>query len=141
MYRPFLFLSLFCCGCTSHYVSVVKVPIDKTSLASTYAESPDPKAAKPPKGEKLYVSYRIPFSMNCDDLKIRLKVVYRNLEQEEKVFPVHHRMGAVGFDLVGDKFKKTNGFFTYRVELLDKDDHVVDSNQQRMWVEILKLNQ
>ncbi len=135
-----LLIALGCFGCSSHYVSVVKVPVDKTSLASTYAGTPDPKAKVVPKGEKLYISYRIPFSMSTDDLKIRLKVIYKNLEQEEKIFPIYHRIGAVGFDLVGDKFKKTSGFFTYKAELLDKDDHVIDCNQQRMWVDLLKLD-
>ena len=140
MNKYIISLLLLCSGCRGQYVSVSKVPIDKTSLASTYAETPDPKASKPPKGEKLYVSYRIPFGKQAQGAKLRLQLIYRNLDQEEVVFPLAHRMGTVGFEVVGEKFRKTNGVFSYKAQLIGSEGEVVDTYTQRMWVNVIKVS-
>lgn len=141
-YRLFLLYFALCfllSGCFASYINVRKVPIDKTSLASTYAETPDPQSLDPPMGEKLFVSWRVPFGHNPDEMKIKLQVIYRDLSEEEFVYPVHSRIGIVGFDVLGDKFRKTNGFFSYRAMLIDKDGKAIDLFKQRMWTNIITL--
>ena len=123
------------------YLSVRKIPIDRASLASTYAESPDPKGAKPPQGEKLYISWRVPFDKSYEGMNIRLNIIYRDLTQQEVVFPVNRRLGIVGFDVLDEKFKETNGFYTYRVALIDQKGHEIDSFKQRMWTNIISLSE
>lgn len=123
------------------YLSVRKVPIDKTSLASTYAESPDPKASKPPKGEKLYITYRVPFDHETEGMKLKLQVVYRDLSKEEIIYPINHRIGVFGFDVLDKKFKETNGFYTYRVTLIDQQDRELDTFKQRMWTNVISLSE
>ncbi len=146
MYKYSLFtlyfaLCFFLSGCHSNYVSVRKVPIDKTSLASTYAETPDPKGLNPPKGEKLFVSWRLPFSIDPTGMKIKLQVIYRDLTTDEVEHPINFRLGAFGFDVLDKKFKDTKGFYSYRAELLDKDGKSVDVFKQKMWINILNLNE
>ena len=126
-------------GCAEHYMSVCKVPIDRSSLASTYAESPNPQAKNPPKGEKLYVTWRLPFSIDPKGMKIRLKVIYKDLTEAETVHPIPHRVGAFGYAVLNEKFIETNGFYSYKAELLDKEDKIVDVVKQRMWVNVINL--
>ena len=77
--------------------------------------------------------------MDPQEMRIRLSVIYRDLAVEEVIHPITHRMGAFSFPIIGAKFTQTNGVYSYRAELIDKEDKVVDTWQHRMWVEVLRL--
>lgn len=127
----FLFTS---CG---HYVSVAKVNVDRSSLASTFARSPDPSQQSPPTGEKLYISWRLPLKLKPEEHQIVLSLVYKDLTEEKKIYPINHRIGVVSFPLLDKKFEDTKGLFSYQVLLVDKQETVVDKWEHQMWIKIL----
>lgn len=127
----FLFIS---CG---HYVAVSKVSVDRTNLASTFARSPDPDQASPPVGEKLFVSWSLPFSLQPKDHQIVLSVVYKDLTEEKKTYPLEHRFGIVSFPLLDKKFDDTKGFFAYQALLIDNQEKVIDKWEHQMWVKVI----
>lgn len=122
-------------SCTQ--IQVSKVNIDKTSLASTFARTPDPTQQSPPLGEKLYVSWRLPLNLKPEDHHVVLKVIYKDLTQEEVIYPMAHRLGTVSFTLLNEKFKSKNGFYAYEALLVNKEDKVIDKWQHQMWVNLI----
>ncbi len=129
-----LFL-LTSCG---HYVSVSKVTVDRSNLASTFVRSPDPEQISPPAGEKLYITWTLPLAMLPKDHELILSIVYKDLTEEKITYPLEHRIGVISFPLVNEKFEKTKGFYAYQVALLNKEQKVIDTWQHRMWIKILK---
>jgi hypothetical protein len=137
--KMFCYSLLFCLLFTSciHYVQVAKVSVNQSNLASTFARSPDPEQAHPPTGEKLYVSWRLPLSIQPEDCHILLSVIYKDLTEETKTYPLAHRIGAVSFPLLNEKFKETKGLYAYQAILMDKDDKVIDKWEHQMWVKVI----
>ncbi len=131
-----LLFSLLFTSCV-HYVGAAKVNIDKTNLASTFARSPDPQQASPPLGERLYINWQLPPSIKPEDHHIVLSVIYKDLTEEKQVYPLAHHLGITSFSLLGQKFTEKNGFHAYKVELLDKEDKVIDKYEHRMWVNLI----
>ncbi len=129
-----LSLLLVSCGPT---VTVTRAVIDKSSLASTFVRSPDPLQANVPNGERLFISWTLPFSSKPENHNLILTVIYKDLTQEKKTYPIHHRFGIATFDLLDDKFKDHNGFYAYQAELQDTEGTVIDKWQHQMWVSIL----
>ncbi len=136
---PFLlliFLSLTSCG--ARYVNVAKLPFGAKDLASNFAETPDPRKENLETGEKLYVSWRVPFAVRPQDCKIRLKVLYKDLSEEEIIKPITYRIGTFSTPLIGDKFEKRKGFYSYKATLETIDGAILDTWKQLMWVELEK---
>lgn len=133
------FLLIALTSCSRYYLSVCKVPVDKWSLASTYAETPNPKGKNPPQGEKLYISWLLPLAFAPTDATLRLRVLYRNLEKEEHIYELPHRLGTQQLEIVGNKFTETGGIYSYHVELLDRTGKVLTQRKQRMWTELITL--
>ena len=131
-----LLFSLLFTSCI-HYIDVARVTVDKTNLASTFARSPDPAQSSPPTGEKLYSNWRLPPSIKPEDHHLVLSVIYKDLTEETQVYPLAHHLGITSFALTGQKFTEKSGFHAYKVELLDKDDNVIDKYEHRMWVNLI----
>lgn len=131
-----LLFSLLFTSCI-RYVQVAKVSVNQANLASTFVRSPDPKQEHPPTGEKLYISFRIPFSLEPSDCHILLSVIYKDLTEEVQTYPISHRVGALSFSLLDEKFKETKGLFAYQALLVDKDNKVIDKWEHQMWVKVI----
>ena len=131
------FLSLLLVSCNQHYLQVDKLAVDRNSLASTFARSPDPEQIKPPTGEKLYISWALPFSAKPKDYHLVLSVIYKNLTQEQETYPIARRIGFLSFPLINKKYKDTEGFYAYKVDLVDAEGKILDTWQHQMWVTLL----
>ena len=132
-----ILLFLTACG-PAHYVQVEKVSVDRASLASTFARSPDPNQIKPPTGEKLYINWYLPFSIKPEEYQLVLSVIYKNLTQEQKIYDIPTRIGFSSFSLIDKKYQETKGFYSYKVELVNKNDgSIKDTWEHQMWVTLL----
>lgn len=134
-----LFVLLFiCCGCGSSFLMVKKLSVDKSSLASTFARTPDPMQGNPPKGEKLHIAWWLPFHTDFQSHKLILQIIYRDLSEETVIKSLPQRVGTFEHALIGREFIKRKGIFSYKVDLIDKEGKLVDSWQHIMWVNVLK---
>jgi len=124
-------------GCATTELGVRRLPLKAEYYASTFARTPNPSPDANEAGERLYVDWRIPFKMDPKDFEVVLSVVYKDLSEETIRKPLTGRVGGFNFPLVGDKFKKTKGFLTYKADLIDKNGIVADSWEQAMWVKVL----
>lgn len=124
-------------SCGRHYLVLNKVAIDGNSLASTFARSPDPRQENFPTGEEIYISWICPTAFSLNGYSIALHVIYRDLSEEEITYPVRSPIGIEKFQLVGDKYRRTRGFFTYKAVLLDGEGRTIDIWQHAMWVKVV----
>ena len=138
-YLSILLLLFALVGCNSHYLKVAKVPFDGNSLASTFARSPDPLQSQNLKGEKLYISWKVPVDVDPKGCEISLQIIYKDLSEEVIKYPLSKRLGTFGFPLIGEKYQETNGFYSYKAEIVNKEGEILDSWQHLMWVNILNL--
>jgi len=131
-------LIFLCLGCGSPRLIVKKLSIDKSSLASSFARTPDPLQKQPPKGEKLYIAYWIPFFKNPKEHHLAIHIIYRDLSEETVIRPLNYRTGTTEVPLIGSNYKTKKGFFSYKVDLQNKDGEVLNTWEQKMWVKVLK---
>ncbi len=124
-------------GCATTELGVRRLPLKSEHYASAFARTPNPNSDANEVGERLYVDWRIPFKMDPKDFEVILSVVYKDLSEESVRKPITGRVGGFNFPLVGEKFKKTNGFLTYKAELVNKNGEITDSWEQAMWVKVL----
>lgn len=123
-------------GCGAQHLSVSKVQINKRTLASTFTRAPDPLQAHPPTGDRLYISWILPYGVDPKDVDLKLSVVWRDLHEENITYQPYRRMGMMSYNLVGQSFKKSGGIFTYKVDMVTKEGKILDTFKQRMWVNV-----
>ena len=131
-----LFLSALLVSCGGH-VTVTKVNVDRSSLASTFVKSPDPLQDKPPVGERLYIQWTLPLHHDPQEYHLLLSVIYKNLTEEKKEIPLATRFGTETFSVVDAKFKETDGLYSYKVDLIDQNGHVCETWKHQMWVNLI----
>jgi hypothetical protein len=113
------------------------VPLTSESLPSQFTESPDPLKENPLLGEKLYVSWFLANSLKAKDCQIRLRIIYKDLTEEEILYPLKgYRVGTFGTLLAGEKYEEKKGFYSYKATLETSKGVVLDTWKQLMWVEI-----
>jgi len=122
-----------CAGCSYEGMSIERQRVSKTSLASSFVRSPDPLQSDPPTGERLWIDWSISPTQFEENLILTLRVIYNSFEVERIAYPVNKRSGQVSFSLLGEKYKKSGGIFTYRADIDRPDGTVVESWVQQMW--------
>ncbi|MCH9611873.1 MAG: hypothetical protein S4CHLAM102_03470 [Chlamydiia bacterium] len=133
-----ILISLSSCG--TYYVNVKNIRIDRSSLASTFARTPDRASVDPPRGQDLVVEWRLPHHYHKEDLHIVLKVIYKNLESAEFTYSVKHPVDFVTYHLIGEEFKRTQGIMTYKAEIVDGKGEVVKEYVHMMWIDRMPTN-
>jgi len=128
-----IFLTLSLCSCCRSYVSLQEQWVDKEYLASSYVNTPDPEANCPPCGKNILIEWNFPISVFRQDLHIILTArlwdnttyVYKHL--------VSKKQGYVAkYFSFKDPDKK---LLTYKVEVINKDDVLIENIENQFWVE------
>ncbi len=140
MSRLLFFFLLFLPACQKYYVSVNRIGVGRSSLASTFVKSPDPRQEDPPKGEKLLISWNLPREYLDKPLRLSVDLIYRDYEEKHVNIQVEGRRGIEEISLLDEEFKKTRGFLTYRVMLYDEKDQLLKEWQHQLWVKLIKID-
>ena len=135
-----ILLLLFLCGCEKYSLSVKREYVDQSTLASTFVQSPDLRQKNPPQGELLFIKWRLPEEALKEELHLSLKIIYQNHTQESLSYPVFQKRGGVTYSLLNEKYQETQGFLTYKAELLNGAGTVLREWQQQLWVERIMLD-
>lgn len=134
------FLGFFFASCGPHFVIVKDEILTKQRLASTFAKSPDPERVKFREGRKLIVEWLLPYEeRKTEDLKLRLHLVYGNLEQEIVEYPVTMWAGFITHLVLDPKFTENKGLMTYKADIINKEGNVIESFKQQLWVSIIDV--
>ncbi len=138
MKRMILLSLLFLTACSRSYLSVQKQRVGRSSLASTFVQSPDPLQKDPPAGQRLLVKWRLPSSELAEGLRLQLKVIYKNYSEELYEDPVTSENGLLVYNVLGERYRETGGYLTYRAQIVDSEAQVIKNWQQQLWVEIIE---
>ncbi|MCH9621582.1 MAG: hypothetical protein S4CHLAM20_10060 [Chlamydiia bacterium] len=134
----FIFSGLFfLTGCSSGYLSVDKIKTDKVTYASRFARTPDPRSLNPPKGEKLYITWSLPLVFEPHMYRLKADFVYRNLTTETIMLPLKRRAGSMIIEMLGEEYKKKEGYLSYKMEIISVDGEVISDYTHRMWVDLI----
>ncbi|MCK4934183.1 MAG: hypothetical protein KAR79_01215 [Simkaniaceae bacterium] len=114
--------------------------MNKESLASIFVKSPDPRQKKVPIGEQLIVHWKVPTRELQEGLILKLEILYKNLSQEVLEFPLGKGRGFQIYPLLDEKYLETEGFLTYKVEIVNSKGRTVKSWKQRLWTELITLD-
>lgn len=127
-----IILLLLFTGCQKYYVEVYKERVSRETLASTFAESPDPRQKNPPHGEKLLVTWRLPKEAVKNPLILVLQVVREDFSEVTEVYPVDKRRGLITYGLEEKKI------LTYRASIQTLSGDVVEEWTQALWFSVIR---
>lgn len=136
----FFFLLILLCGCEKYYLSVKREMINRNTLASTFVGSPDPRQKNPPRGQELMIEWRLPEEALSQKPVLVLKILYKNLQEEILNYPVTRKRGWVTHSVLGEAFEKTEGFLTYKGEIVGKDQKVIKEWKHQLWTNLIVID-
>ncbi len=135
-----IFLFLFCFSCEKYYLSVKREAVDRMKLASTFVGSPDPRQKNLPKGQELILEWRLPEEALQEELILALSIIYKNHTEEKVCYPIDRRRGVITYSVLGKDYKVTDGFLTYKAEILGKDNTVIKEWKQQLWTDLIVID-
>lgn len=133
-----LFLKvLLLSGCYKNHLYVQQEWIDGKHLASTHIDTPDPRRAHPPNGQKLLVKWDFPKSQF--DRQLSLLITVRLWDNSEQCFvrPVERKRDFV--DLYFPTEDKNLRILTYKVEVVTKEKEVLEVWKHHFWTELIDV--
>jgi hypothetical protein len=145
MDKKFKLSALFCLllltGCDKYYLSLRQVPVDASYLASTQANTPDPRRACPPHGLKIVLQWAVPPEIIEKKPQIILQVIYKNHTEKTFVYPIDSRLGSKVYTLLDQEYDETGGVLTYRAEIMTPDHQVYREWKHQLWVNLITLDE
>jgi hypothetical protein len=134
-------LFLFLNACQKHYLTVTKVSIDRSSLASSFTKTPDPRQSFPPKGEQLVIEWNLPSTVNQKTLRLELSLVYKNYKEETFTYILESTRGVLSYFLMGQDFLEKKGVMTYKAELKTQEGEVIKMQRHKLWVSLIHIDE
>ncbi len=132
-------LAFFFTSCGPHFLLVKDELVTKQRLASNFVKSPDPDREQFKKGKQLIVEWMLPQEYrSAKDLTLQLHLIYGNLEEEVVEYPVKMWAGYVTHLLIDPKFTQKKGLVSYKAEIVNSQQEVIESFEQQLWVSLLK---
>ena len=126
-------------SCQKYYVSVMDHKVSRSSLASTFAKTPDPRQYAPPKGEHLLIEWNLKEEVE-EELICNLSILFKNFEQKVSQYKISTRQDALSYFLLGEEFEKTKGILSYKVEILNQEGQILQFFVHKLWTELITID-
>lgn len=127
-------------GCYKNHLYVQQEWVDRSFLASSHLNTPDPRQKEPPffegGGQRLLIGWDFPKSLF--EQQLTLEVTVRFWDQSEQLFllPLTYKRGAEALPF----FKKGGPkILTYRVRVLNKEKEVLETWEHQFWTEKIEV--
>ena len=112
----------------------------KQRVASSFVKSPDPERDSFKPGRRLIVEWLLPYTyLKPENLTLRLHVMYGDLEEEVVDYPIKRVAGFISHLVLDPKFTQKKGIISYKAEIVDLEQKVVESFKQHLWSEPVRL--
>lgn len=132
-----LLLLTACTG--TRQLAVYNQPINKKYYSSVYAETPDPKVERGEVGQRLIVSWDLPYKQfHKHQWQVRLVVQFGDRTEETFSKEITNFEGDWILKWSGRPFIDKRGIVSYKAELLE-DGQVIDTFQHQLWCELIRL--
>lgn len=130
-------ISIFIClfllsGCYRNQVEMIKIKINRDSLASSFTQAPDPRQKAPATGEQLLISLDLDPEIDLSNCRAILCLVYQSLETQEIEFIPKKHKEEISFFILGEQYKQSQGILTYKLEVY-VNNKTVALYQHPMW--------
>lgn len=135
------FLSLLLSSCEKHYVAVTKVDINRSSLASGFAGTPDPRQMFPITGQQLVIEWNLPSTVRRQELFLDLSLVYRDYSEETLRYELTSSRGELSYFLLGENFEEKKGLMTYKADIKTQEGEILKTWQHKLWIKLITLDE
>lgn len=124
-------------GCYKNHLYVQQEWVDANFLASSKVQTPDPRQANPPHGQRLIIAWDFPQSLFQENLHLVATVRFWNNSQESIRRPLERKRDVVAFYFA----EKTPDWkiLTYRVQIFAADGHLVEEWDHHFWTELINV--
>lgn len=127
----------FLTSCQVHHLNVQTQYLTHENLASYYVGTPDPEKDCPTIGQRLLIEWSLPKDYLCySDLKLNLKIRFRNRKEEEIGVSIGEKSGTYLYYVINKKFCQTGGIATYKVDLIG-ERCLLETWQHPLWSELI----
>jgi hypothetical protein len=130
----FFILILFTTSCYKEHLYVQQEWVDRNSLASTKVNTPDPRQANPPEGERLLVAWRFPKYLIYQEIDLILTVRFWDNSEEIIHHPISKTHGNASFNFFGEKI------LTYRIQAVNAQGEVIQNWEHHFWTELIDID-
>jgi hypothetical protein len=131
-----LLLLLLLSGCKQPTLEVETSYYNRHDLASYIIDTPDPKKEQPIFGQHLNISWN---TKEKGPLELKIALVYRNGETEEKSIPLQQQSGSYIVKVVGQDYAVKGGILSYKVSLFANSQKIATS-KNKLWVDQIKIS-
>jgi len=127
-------------GCSPRHLNVQTQYLSHENLASFRINTPDPELERPIIGQRLVITWFTPKRRgDHQNLRLTLKVRFKNHEEEEISIPIEKRCGTYLYSIVQEKYLTTKGISTYQVNLIDNNG-LISSWKHPLWTELITFD-
>lgn len=120
-------------GCYRHHLYVQQEWVDRSFLASSYVNTPDPRQDDPPEGQRLLIAWDFPRSIFKKGLSLEISVRFWDDTQREIVRPAAKKRGYCAYFFPNEKI------LTYRVRVRTQDGEIIESWNHHFWTELIEI--
>jgi hypothetical protein len=139
MLDKIILLLLFCTACKSPTLSVHSEYYTRQELASYIIDTPDPKKQQPIFGQHITINWNVSKKVFQEGpLELKLHVITKNGEMQEKNIALDKPSGTYIFPIVGKDFTEKGGLLSYKVELTSNGKEIATS-KHKLWVDQIKI--
>lgn len=135
-----LIIFFFTTSCYKNYLYVHHEKMDCTYLASSHVGTPDPRQEHPPEGQRISISWDFPLSVYRENLTIITTVRFWNNNEDVFVHKIPRRRGYICYKFQDDTEDKSKRILTYKIDVFNEDNCLVDQWKHQFWKELIKIN-
>jgi len=113
--------------------------VDRNFLASTHVGTPDPRQENPPEGQRLLIAWDFPRSIFEKQLHLVITVRLWDNTQKVVVHPMERKRDFTAL-FFPNKASNERSILTYRVQVFDKEDQLIETWNHHFWTELIDIN-
>ncbi|MBU6383394.1 MAG: hypothetical protein KGR16_03665 [Verrucomicrobia bacterium] len=133
--RKLLIMGLFLTCCYKDHLYVQQEWVDRNFLASTHVNTPDPRQACPPEGQRLLIAWRFPMNMVDAGLSLDLTVRLWDNQEEHFIRPITQSHGHAAFNFFDHK-----RILTYKIDILNAQGEVIEVWEHQFWTKLIDVD-
>lgn len=131
----FVVIAFVLSGCYRHHLYVQQEYVDRNFLASTHVNTPDPRQADPPEGQRLLIAWDFPRSIFNKELSFVVNVRFWDDTEKEILDPISRKRGYQAYYFPKKKI------LTYRVQVISKEKEIIETWKHHFWTEQININE
>lgn len=109
--------------------------VDRDFLASTHVNTPDPRQACPPEGQRLLIAWRFPANMVDAGLNLQLTVRLWDNVEERYTRRITSSHGNAAFNFFDRK-----RILTYKIDVMNSQGEIVEVWEHHFWTKLIDVD-